>query len=100
MWFGTEEDSPTNKAKSLRRSLPPPFYKGAIAPSTSCTRVRGKSRACVYARARVRTRARVHTRASLLDINAQGDTLGKRRRFFFEKVLTEPFFCAILVTKK
>lgn len=60
MWFGTEEDSPTNKAKSLG-SLPP-FTKGAIAPSTTCTRVRGKPRACVYARARTHVRAGAQAR--------------------------------------
>ena len=94
MWFGTEEDSPTNKAKSLR-CFPPPSIKGAIAPSTACTRVREKN-ACVRVRARVHTRVRVHRRASLLDINARGDTTRKKWRFFFEKTLTKPFFYVIL----
>nr|DAV90209.1 MAG TPA: hypothetical protein [Microviridae sp.] len=64
MWFGTEEDSPTNKAKSLG-SLPP-FIKGAIAPSTTRTRTRAYTRACVRVRTRTRvhTRVRVHRRAS------------------------------------
>lgn len=85
MWFGTEEDSPTNKAKSLMCSPPPPpSIKGAIAPSTACTRARGKT-ACVRVRARVYTRVRVHRRASLLDINAQGDTTRKKWRFFSKK---------------
>lgn len=95
MWFGTEEDSPTNKAKSLRRSPPPPFYKRCDSTVHRLHPRARKPRACVYARARVRTRARVHTRASLLDINAQGDTLGKRRRFFFRKSLDETFFSVL-----
>lgn len=64
MWFGTEEDSPTNKAKSLRYSPPPPSIKGAIAPSTACTRVREETRACVYARARTHARAGAQARVS------------------------------------
>jgi hypothetical protein len=55
MWFGYEEDSPTNKAKSLG-SLPPPFYKRC-----DSTVHRLHPRARVYACARTRTHA--YTRA-------------------------------------
>lgn len=82
MWFGTEEDSPTNKAKSL--GFLPPFIKGAVAPFTTRTRVRGKPRACVYARARTHVRAGAQARI-ILDINAQGDTFKKKEIFFSKK---------------
>lgn len=81
MWFGTEEDSPTNKAKSLRCSLPPPYKRCDSTVHRSHPRARKKRvRACT--RARAHTRVRVHMRVSLLDINAQGDTLGKKGDFF------------------
>nr|DAM93857.1 MAG TPA: hypothetical protein [Microviridae sp.] len=66
MWFGTEEDSPTNKAKSLRRS--PSFYKRCAStvhrshPARAkkkrvraCTRARAKKNACAGAYACVFT---------------------------------------------
>lgn len=96
MWFGYEEDSPTNKAKSLG-SLPP-FIKGAIAPSTTRTRARVCTRARVHAHTRTRARAGAQT-CTILDINAQGDTTGKNGDFF-EKPLTKPFFYVILWSQK
>lgn len=62
MWFGYEEDSPTNKTRGFKGHSP--FIKGAIAPSTACTRVREKY-ARVRVRARAYTRARGCTRAHL-----------------------------------
>lgn len=79
MWFGYEEDSPTNKAKSLGPL--PPFIKGAIAPSTACTRARMCTRARVHAHTRTHARAGAQTR-TILDINAQGDTTGKKTEIF------------------
>nr|DAE84647.1 MAG TPA: hypothetical protein [Microviridae sp.] len=78
MWLVTEEDSPHNKTRGFKGHSP--FYKRF--DSTVRTRVREK-----HARVRVRaraqhTRTQVHRRASLLDINAQGDTIEKKRDFF------------------
>nr|DAV57530.1 MAG TPA: hypothetical protein [Microviridae sp.] len=55
MWFGTEEDSPTNKAKSFRFS--PSFYKRCDS-TVHHSHPRARKNACVRVRARAYTRAR------------------------------------------
>lgn len=106
MWLGYEEDSPTNKPRGFKGVLP--FYKRCDStvhrlvffcalPAPACAEKHARVR--VRARAR-HTRTRVHRRASLLDINAQGDTTGKKWRFF-RKTLDKTFFlCYTMATKK
>nr|DAV46648.1 MAG TPA: hypothetical protein [Microviridae sp.] len=54
MWFGTEEDSPTNKAKGLRCS--PSFFKRCDS-TVHRLHPRARKAACVRVRARAYTRA-------------------------------------------